>query len=386
MEGERNLKLWKRFVELPPEYIGFKLARHGLSNPPNPITLTFSVTNRCQSRCRTCKIWRYYREHPEKESDELSLDEIERIFASTGHVGFLNISGGEPFLREDISEIVALGAQHLTPEIIHLPTNALQPEKVVADVKKMLEGLRARNYEVPLTVKPSLDGVGALHDEIRGVRGNFDKVTRTVEMLKELCADYANLHVEVGTVVSKDNIDRLDELAEFVKTLGVESYRSEIAEERAEFFNRGDGITPDLESYERAIASFANATRERMRTKRRLTRAAESLRLVYYDLAVRIMREKRQVLPCYGGITNAHLNPYGELWPCCVLGYDKPLGTLRENDYDFQKVWHSQQAREVREYVRAGNCACPLANQTYSNILMSPRYLAKTVFNLLRAM
>lgn len=82
------------------------------------------------------------------------------------------------------------------------------------------------------------------------------------------------------------------------------------------------------------------------------------------------MSEKRQVIPCYAGVSNVHINFDGGVWPCCVLDYDQEMGNLRDFNYDLQKLWHSEKAQQVREYIRAGGCACPLANQGYSNILM----------------
>ena len=55
-----------------------------------------------------------------------------------------------------------------------------------------------------------------------------------------------------------------------------------------------------------------------------------------------------------------------------MLGYDQPMGDLRQAGYDMGKVWHSEQASEVRAYIKGRNCACPLANQAYSNILCDP--------------
>ena len=61
-----------------------------------------------------------------------------------------------------------------------------------------------------------------------------------------------------------------------------------------------------------------------------MTKLTESLRMVYYDLAIKILRDHRQVIPCYAGISNAHINYDGEVWPCCVLGYSKADGFLEE--------------------------------------------------------
>ena len=107
------------------------------------------------------------------------------------------------------------------------------------------------------------------------------------------------------------------------------------------------------------------------------------MRLVYYELAPKILREQRQVIPCYAGISNVHINFDGEVWPCCVLGYDKPMGNLRDSNYDFHKILNSDQAREVKEYIKNKNCVCPLANQWYSNILCNFRQLAKVAKNML---
>jgi len=360
--------------------VRYKLTRSEFVGPANPITLTFSVTNMCQSRCRTCQIWQLYRKHPDKREEELTLDEIEKIFKSLGHVYFFNISGGEPFLRKDLSEIISLAVTYLKPGIVHIPTNALAPKTIEEQTNRILESMSKTNGSIPLTIKPSLDGVGKKHDEIRGVKGNFEKVIDTVKRLKKIREKYPNLYVEVGTVISKFNMNDVEEIADFVqKEMGIESYRNEIAEQRTEFFNVGDPITPSAEDYESLIKYFSGKIKENLSSKRRLTKMTESLRLVYYDLAIRILRERRQVIPCYAGISNIHLTPYGELWPCCVLGYDKPMGNLRDVDYDFQRIWDSEQARNVRRFVKDGNCYCPLANQAYSNMLCDTNSILKLV-------
>ncbi len=367
-----------------PDTVRWKLARAGLARVSRPQTLTFSVTNQCQSRCKTCNIWKLYPERHQDPRNELELDEIERIFASLGPVYFLNFSGGEPFLRPDLVEIVESALTHLKPAIIHSPTNAIATDRVVSQTRRILEAVRARGLSTPVTIKPSLDGIGEAHDEIRGVPGNWEKLLATIKGLQELEHEYDNLHVEVGTVVSNFNKDRLDEIEDFVHTLGIQSYRNEIAEQREEFFNIGDPITPTGEEYGELMRAFSAKVRESMRGKRALARVTESLRLVYYDLAARIVAENRQVIPCYAGISNVHLTPHGELWPCCVLGYAKPLGSLRAAGYDFWEVWRSEQADEVRRSIKAGECACPLANQAYSNIIAHTPSLTRAILNIVR--
>ena len=362
-----------------PKTIKYQGSRLGLVSPGNPITLTYSITAACQSKCKTCNIGIKYQHDPKRKERDLNLQEIEKVFQTLGHIYFFNISGGEPFLRGDLPEIIRLACKYLQPRIIHIPTNAIASDRIRDLTVKCLEIIEKYDPKVPFTVKPSIDGVGSVHDEIRGVKGNFKRLEKTISYLKEIERDHENFHLELGTVISNYNVKHLPEIEDYVHSLGVQSYRNEIAEQRTEFFNLTDPITPDAETYERLVREFAEKIRKNIGKKRKLTKITESLRLVYYDLVIRILRENRQVIPCFAGISNVHINFDGEVWPCCVLGYSQPLGSLRAEEYDFQRVWHSTRAAGVRKYINDGNCACPLANQAYSNILCSPKYLIKVI-------
>ena len=371
--------------ELFPKAVRYRLARRGLASAGMPINLTFSITNVCQSRCKTCSIWELYRKQPEKRNEELTLEEIDKIFHSMGHIYVFNISGGEPFLRSEITEIITAACKHLSPGIVHIPTNAITPDLIERKTREILKVLKHSYPTTQLTVKPSLDHIEEKHDEIRGVAGNFKKVIELYRRLKELQPDYPNFHVELGTVISRWNVEDVDEIARYVSQLGVDSYRNEIAEQRSEMFNTENNITPDADQYEKAIGHFVRQIRASMKNKVMFQRITNAFRLVYYDLAIRILKENRQVIPCYAGISNVHMTPYGDIWPCCTLGYDKPIGNLREFNYDFKALWKSPRAAEVRRYVHDGHCSCPMANQTYSNMLIHMPSLLKVMREIVKA-
>ena len=352
--------------------IRYRMARHGLISPGSPMNLTFSVTNRCQSRCKTCNIWGLYQRNPTKSHDELDLNEIEKIFQSMGHIFIFNMSGGEPFLRSDIVEVVNLACKYLTPGIIHIPTNAIAVNKIEKYVIDILKVVNASNPSIQLTIKPSLDHIGDKHDEIRGVKGNFDKVIDLFKRLKGLQSEYKNLHAELGTVISEWNVADIEDIANFITTLGGDSYRNEIAEQRSEMFNKEDPITPSPALYEHAIKGFTKAMKKNMRQQSPFQKITQAFRLTYYDLAIRILKENKQVIPCYAGLSNTHMSPYGDIWACCTLGYEKSMGNLRDFSYNFPALWNSRQAK-------GRSCACPLANQVYSNILLHGPSLLKTI-------
>jgi len=372
------------FKELAPKMLRYRLAKNGLATPGMPINLTFSVTNVCQSRCKTCNIWELYKEQPQKRNDELTLEEIEKIFLSMGHIYVFNISGGEPFLRSDIVEIIRAACDHLSPGVVHIPTNAIAQNRIERKTKEILDILKTNCRQTQLTIKPSLDHIESRHDEIRGVPGNFKKVLEVFSRLKEMQSEYPNFHVELGTVISRWNVDDVEEIAQYVTHLGVDSYRNEIAEQRSEMFNTRNDITPDPEQYENAINLFVRQIRENMGQRKLFQRITQAFRLVYYGLAIRILKEGRQVIPCYAGLSNVHMTPYGDIWACCTLGYDKPMGNLRDHNYDFKMLWNSADARKVRTYIREGHCNCPMANQTYSNILMHGPSLLRVLREILK--
>ena len=371
--------------EILPKAVSYRFARRDMKSIVQPITLTFSVTGMCQSNCKTCYVGREFRRNPRRIRErDLTLEEIEKFFMSLGHIYFLKISGGEPFLRDDVAQIVELAMRYLKPKIIHIPTNAFLPRKIERITRAILEVMHEGGHGVPLTVKPSIDGIGRKHDDIRGLEGNFDRLEDTIRRLKIVEKEHHNFHLELGTVVSKFNVNDLGEIEEWVHGQGVQSYRNEIAEQREEFFNIGEEITPSDEEYRKLMVDFKRGVHKNLRHKKSLAKMTESMRLAYYDLVVRILKEKRQVLPCYAGISNIHLNYDGEIWPCCVLGYAHPMGNIRDFNYDYGALCDSKKARDVRKYIRDGLCYCPLANQAYSNMLMSLSYLARMVINYLK--
>jgi len=132
------------------------------------------------------------------------------------------------------------------------------------------------------------------------------------------------------------------------------------------------------------MKSFKEKVKSNLKNKKFLAKTTESMRLVYYDLVVKILRKKKQVIPCYAGISNIHLNYDGNIWPCCVLGYAHSMGNIRDYDFDYDAVYNSQKAKEVRKYIKEGNCYCPLANQSYSNMIISLPYLMKAFKNYLK--
>jgi len=377
------MKVGHYIMRVLPRIPLYGAIRRGRLRATRPLTLTFSVTGACQSRCKTCHIGSRYLDNPRIAAANLSPDEIEAVFRSVGPVYFFNVSGGEPFMRPDLAEVVRLACRHLRPQLIHIPTNGIAPRFIVRTTREILAHMdELLPASVPLSVKPSIDGIGSAHDAVRGFEGNFALLERSIDGLLELRRKHPRLHVDLGTVISNWNLEHLDAIERWVHGRGVQSYRHEIAEQRAEFHNLGDPITPTADVYRGLIGRFKARIRHNIAGKRRLTRITEAVRLVYYDVAADILEQRRQVSACYAGTSNVHLNYDGELWPCCVLGGEQSMGNVRDSNYDVLELLRSSRAQAARAFIAAKRCACPLANQWLTNVLLTPRHMMRVAWTL----
>ena len=190
------------------------------------------------------------------------------------------------------------------------------------------------------------------------------KAIETFKKLKNLT--YSNLTVGIHTVISRYNVDNFNKIYKELSKLKPDSYITEIAEERVELGTIGEEITPTLEDYSRAIDFLSQRIKEQQYNG--ISNITQSFRIQYYELVKKILKEKRQILPCYAGFISAQLTPDGEVWACCIKA--ESLGNLRQVNYDFKKVWFSDKAQKIRKVIRQKKCFCPLANASYTNMLL----------------
>ena len=329
-----------------------------------PMSLTVSVTFKCNSQCKTCKIY-------QRQAEHMSVAEYEKIFSSLVHSPrWITISGGEPFLREDLPEICATIYSQCRPAVINIPTNGLLHWRIPSAVEKITASCPGAKIIINL----SMDGVGNEHDEIRGVSGNYEKTIKTYRALKEIQRSGArNLSLGIHTVISRFNVESIPEVVPELLSLDPDSYITEVAENRVELKTVDLDITPTAEEYERAIEFLVNRI-----SRRRFTgvgRIIQSFRLEYYEHVKSLLFGKPAKWPCYAGFASAQIMPDGEVWECCIKG--NSMGNLQGVDYDFPSVWFSERADRIRQTIKRNNCRCPLANMAYTNMLLHPPTLMR---------
>src|SRR5581483_1120168 len=149
-----------------------------------------STNFRCNFTCATCNVY-------ERKVVELSADEWGQVFRSLGRAPmWMTFSGGEPFLRKDLPDIIGSAIDNCRPSIVNIPTNGWFTRRVVEGVQRIC----TEHPDTQLVVNLSFDHhLPGRHDEIRGVAGSFEHLQATLAGLRDL--RLGNLTVGCHTVI-----------------------------------------------------------------------------------------------------------------------------------------------------------------------------------------
>ena len=163
-------------------------------------SLILFVTNACNLACNFC----CYAGNLNRSRD-ISLEDMERISRSMGHFRALLVSGGEPFIRDDLDRILLAFCRNNAVSSIYIPTNGWFLEKTAEICKSFLEQER----EAMLTLSFSVDGLAATHDRMRGREGTFENLCKTIACLSPWRSDHPNLRLRVNSVVTPGNVGEM---------------------------------------------------------------------------------------------------------------------------------------------------------------------------------
>ncbi len=334
-----------------------------------PSNAVFSVTNFCNSKCRTCHIWEKYRKDSDLAEKELTTQQWIDIWKSMGKTTFCVWTGGEPFLRQDALELLIGLYQNCRPEILVICHNGSMPKRYLEIMDKFL----SQGIKSDVTVNLSLDGIGQDHDKIRGMEGNWEKLVETIEITKELQKKYKNLNLGIHTVVSKWNYQKVPRIYDYVvKNFNPDSFKMEPSELRFELGTMGTDILPKKEDLVNVVKSYS--------TKKNTTKLIDLVRRIYIDKYI-----KGNGLPCYASFNHTQITTNGNVWICCMMADHYPMGNLHRAGYDFRKIWFSSRAKEIRKLVKKRkleNCpGCYLAvaanTSIPQNLFLTLKYFLK---------
>jgi radical SAM protein with 4Fe4S-binding SPASM domain len=330
-----------------------RLAETWVHRPPSPNRVVLDVTRRCNLRCRMCHTWRAPSE------GELTLAEIERLLSSLPRLVWLDVTGGEPFVRRDVEDV--LGAAIERPpalQVLHFQTNGWASERIV----RATERVRARRSGVELIVTVSIDGPAEVHDAIRGRTGAFERAMAT---LRELWA-LPGVETHVGTTITSDSAATVEELGEIllaaVPGFDARRWHWNWAQVSRHFYGnehlRAEPRVPPGDLLARL--------RQRRGVPRGMVELMEQLYLLHLEF---VQRGEPSGIPCQALRSTVFVSPEGVLYPCHL--YDRPLGSLRE--HELAELWGSSAVAEARRDIEALACGgCFSACEAYPALAGAP--------------
>jgi MoaA/NifB/PqqE/SkfB family radical SAM enzyme len=306
-----------------------------------------------------CFYWKNI-ENARKE-DELSLDEISKIARGLRGLHSLIVSGGEPFLREDLEDIIAEFHNRSGTRQVTVPTNLFRD-----DTAERIRDMAVKLPGVIFRICISLDGTGEDHDIIRGRRGGFEKLMRNYERLRAYKKEAANLKLNVAVVLSSFNAEKITPLLNFAGTLDVDDIKL--------IYVRGDTKEKEAKDVPPRIYRESIKLAEELSKKRRSMSLYNNLfsaaTLVAKELIAEGLDTEKGRVACNAGERFLVISETGTLYPCAMLG--RELGRLREHDYSIDSVMGSEKAGEVLRYIKEGQCFCTMDCNTISNVIYSP--------------
>lgn len=286
-----------------------------------PTDASIILTYRCPMQCKMCNIWK----NPTDIKKEISPDDLRCL----PKLKFINLTGGEPFIREDLEEIVRV-CYTKSPRIV-ISTSGWYEDRVIALAKKFPN----------IGIRISIEGLSQKNDELRGREGGFDRGLRTLLRLKEMGLN----DIGFGCTISNNNSRDMLSLYQLSKSLGMEFATASF--HNSYYFHKEDNV---ITNKDEVCENFRTLIEWQLQEKH-----PKSWFRAYFNMGlINYIEGNRRMLPCEAGTVNFFIDPWGEVYPCNGMEekyWKDSMGNIHDCE-DFLTLWNSPKAEQVREMVR----------------------------------
>ncbi len=318
-------------------------------------TVILFVTSRCNAFCKTC----FYHEELNHPGD-MTFDQIEKVSLTMPPITDLWLSGGEPTLRRDVSDIIDLFVKNNGVKRVIIPTNGL----ISSRVSEMVDRALSANSNLDLYLNIALDGYGETHDRIRGVPGNWEKTLACIRALYPLKETYGDrFRLNINTVICAENFEEIEPLAEFMwQNFNLDGQYFNIVRGETLAGDEIKQVPPDALT---AIYAYAaNLTKrygDRMFAadscdKRFVKNVAYvgAIMTHYRTQHANFQASTAWAFPCTAGETTAVIDYNGDVRACELRGR---FARLPDYNYDFGSLWAANE-RQLELNAIDGGKAC----------------------------
>jgi len=300
----------------------------------------------------------------------MRLEEIDTFFSRNNRILWLNIGGGEIFLRDDLAGIIRSIYKRL-PRLVLLDfaTTGFFVEKTILLAEEIA---RFKPRKVLVTV--SLDGPASLHERLRGVPGSWEKAVETFRRLKDF--ERFGIKPYFGYTFCRDNADSfsrtIEEVRGIVPGITPADFHLNLAQ-TSDFYYRNtafldkDWAFGEYEKISGVLDAFLAA-------KKGGNPVISFLENVYQKNLKLFLRSRKTPLPCKALSASCFIDPYWNVYPC--VSYNAVLGNLREHGFELKDMWEAEAALRLQEGIKNGSCPqcwtpCEAYQTIFGNALRS---------------
>lgn len=319
---------------------------------PSPPFLVLFINSICNMKCEHCFYWRSL-----NQRDDLSKEEIFALSRSLGKIENLNLSGGEPFLRKEFSDICRQFVRQNGARQIYVPTNGWYKDKTIQAVTETLLEPTLDLFVVEL----SLDGMPEFHDKFRVADGAFDRAMQTYDALAELQKKDPRLRIHAISTATDVNVDQIRQLTTYLYDRCPQMDHHNLA------LIRGDRKNPALVTPAPREYTDLYEYMRRLWLPRETGRYGAIVEPMLQWAKMETLARKTQVVPCRAGVLSAVVAANGDVSACEL---HEPLGNLRQQS--FPEIWNSEKATQLRATIAAKACHCTTEVFLWPSIVYQP--------------
>lgn len=327
------------------------------------------VTANCNYNCKFC----LYHNKRKANKGDLNLDEWIKIAQKFRPFHNLVISGGEPFLRKDLTNIIKAFSQYCDVRVVDFPTNGFNPELIFSQTHEICQNITGTD----LSVSVSIDGLEATHDYLRGKQGSFNNAIETLHRLKELKKEYPALTITAQSTICSENLKELPQLALWI-------FEQRIADFHVFELVRGDIPSPDLNNinadelvilYKKLLdiqCEYLFCESDQLSSRdwyANATDLGEIFDLYSIQYCNRIFGDKWP-FDCLAGQVSIVIDSDGDVRPCELRS---SMGNLRDYDYNIHNILGTKKVKYEIKNIADAECdcthVCSLLNSMERNIM-----------------
>lgn len=328
-----------------------------------PLSLVHFVTARCNARCSHCFI---DFTNPDDPALELSTDEISKLTCNLGTTLYnVNLTGGEPFLRNDLFEIVKCYTENTSARSIVITTNGWHTDKI----KELVTRYAKLNTTCVLKISISIDNFEEEHNKGRNLEDGYARAVESFLIASRCNSGMVN--ADVAITVTPHNADNVVSLYHDLTQKGITDI--------SPILFREEGVITQISDRQRiaeAYRSLCVLAEKRPSQKRSGLTAAlhRSKNKISHNILHKIFLKPGYRSTCQAGSLFANIHTDGTVSPCELLCKTMTLGNLRSYDMNFLDLWNSSCAQKARNTIRSNRCNCSFECAWTVNIITTPKY------------